>query len=133
MPSHDTFPIHLFEIHYRGGLADTDAIPLDDLIESLRGFERFFEISDSIFIQRRLTARPLPPEARLQIRVRRIGPGGSIVAELQFVNLEFAVGLVAGYAVGIASNATWDGMKAIGRSLWAWRKAVLENQAKRKK
>jgi hypothetical protein len=98
-------------------LADQNSIPLDDLIESLRGFENFFQITDSIFVQGRLAKRPWPEDYRIEIRVRRIAPG-SIVAVLEFVGLALATGIIG--------NAGYDFLKR----LWKWRVAVLENRTK---
>jgi hypothetical protein len=108
--------IQQFEIRYAGGSADQDSIPLDDLIESLRGFEDFFRLTDSIYVRGSLTRQPLPPQQRIDIRVRRIAPGGSMVAVLEFVGLALAAGMVG--------NAGWDFVKG----LWRWREAVIRSR-----
>lgn len=81
------------DVEYRRGIhfdscalhrADVDeqGIPIGELLESLEGWRDFLELSSTLHIRGALSPQPLPPEQRVRINVKRIGPGGSVVAQI---------------------------------------------------
>lgn len=103
-------------IHYEGRFADGNSIPLDDLIDSLHGWEQFFHLTTTIYIRGNLDPRPLPAERRPQLRIREVR-SGSIIAVLEFVGLAAAGGIIAG--------ASWESVKYFARRLAQFRKDAI--------
>ena len=114
----------LVHIRFAGGMTDVDSIPLEDLIHSLEGFQEFFGLADNMFIQQRLTLRSPPPDRRIQIRVKRIGPESSIEAILQFVGFSMLAGLI--------EAGTVAGTVVIVRKLWKWRRSLIEARVRKR-
>jgi hypothetical protein len=111
-------------IRYEGRIADQNALPLDDLIESLRGWELYFDLTASILIRGNLDPRPLPMDRRPQLRIREVR-SGSVEAVLVYVGLAAAGGIVGG--------ASWDGIKLFARKMANFRKEALQRHLEVKK
>ncbi len=111
-------------IRYEGRIADQNALPLDDLIESLRGWELFFDLTASILIRGNLDPRPLPMDRRPQLRIREVH-SGSVEAVLVYV------GLAAGG--GIVGGASWEGIKLFARKLAKFRQEAIQRHIKTKR
>ncbi|MEM9252777.1 MAG: hypothetical protein AAGB29_10550 [Planctomycetota bacterium] len=89
----------LIRIVYRGREADGNSLPVEDIIDSLAGWDDFIEVTSNIYLQGRLTLkRPDDPSRRAQVRLREVRPG-SLEVVLEFVFQAAAAGIVGHLAV----------------------------------
>ncbi len=102
-------------ICYVGLRADTGAINVEELLLSLTGWKDFWQVSTSVFLQRKLTLRPLPPERRPRIYVGTFTRGSFDV----FLNVILPVGLMVSYD--------------LAKNLWNWRRNLLSRHIDTKK
>ena len=101
---------HEIIIHFEGEHVDEDGLPLDELLVSMEGWREYLLLCSTLYVRGTLNSNPLSPESKMSLRVRRIGPGGSLEAVLEWVGLAIAAGVVGNRADALVTTA--------GKELW---------------
>lgn len=99
-----------FVIHFSGANVDSEGLPVDELLISLDGWRQFIELAFTLHLRGTMNAKALPPEQRVRLHLKRLGPGGSIVAVLA------AVGGIMGAT--ILKHETEEAWKKIRPKVW---------------
>ena len=94
--------------------ADKGLIDVRDLTQALEGWREYWEISTSLYLNKELSAKPLPQDARPQIKIRALKHSSFDI----FTYIIIPLSLMVGYD--------------IIKFLWKWRKALLRRHIQSK-
>lgn len=82
-----------FKLSFDGLNADQGIIELEDLTRSLDGWERFWQTSTAIYLNKKLSTKPLPTDIRPEIKIQAFEKATFDVNVVVFIPL----GLMVGY------------------------------------